>query len=260
MPSEWTTDENHALLTDLYQLTMLQAYFEEGMDEEATFDLFVRRIKQRNFLLAAGLDTILHYLETIRFTDAALTYLRSLDLFKESFLEYLAAFRFEGDVYAIREGTAFFPDEPVVQVVAPIGQAQLVETFLLNQITFQSGIASKAARVVHAAQGRTVADFGARRVHGADAANRAVRAYHIAGLDSTSNVLGGMMYGVDLAGTMAHSYIEAFDSEAEAFEAFARLYPSTTLLVDTYDTVQGVKQIGRASCREVGLHRVVYRG
>lgn len=244
MPAhKWTDDSNAALLTDLYQLTMLQAYHREQMNEEAVFDLFIRRLRSRNFLLSAGLDTVLHYLETIRFTDEAVDYLATLGLFDEAFLNHLKDFRFSGSVYAIPEGTPFFPDESVLQVVAPIQEAQLIETFILNQITFQTGIASKAARVVTAASGALVADFGARRMHGADAANRAVRAYHIAGIDSTSNVLGGMMYGIDVTGTMAHSYIEAFDTEREAFEAFVRMYPKTTLLVDTYDTHAAIRLV-----------------
>lgn len=246
---QWVDDDNAALLTDLYQLTMLQAYFEEQMQEEAVFDLFIRRLKNRNFLLAAGLDTVLHYLETVHFTDESLDYLASLGHFNEAFLDDLADFRFTGSVYAMPEGTPFFANESVLQVLAPIGQAQLIETFLLNQITFQTGVASKACRVVHAAQGRLVADFGARRMHGADATTRGARAYHIAGIDSTSNVLAGKMYGLNVTGTMAHSYIEAHLSEEEAFEPFARLYEDTTLLVDTYDTLRGVEKVVELSKR-----------
>ena len=239
----WTNDDNAVLLTDLYQLTMLQAYVDERMDETAVFDLFFRRMRKRNYLLAAGLDTVLHYLETLRFTDESLQYLDSLGIFGRDFLEYLEDFRFTGSVYAMPEGTPFFPDESVLQVVAPIPQAQLVETFILNQITFQTNAATKARRVIHAAAGRPVADFGARRMHGADATMRAARAYSIAGLDDTSNVLAAAAYGMNASGTMAHSYIEAHDNEDDAFRRFARLYPGTTLLVDTYDTLDAVRRI-----------------
>ncbi|QXD16618.1 nicotinate phosphoribosyltransferase [Rhodocaloribacter litoris] len=249
--AHWVDDAGAALFTDLYQLTMLQAYFREGMDEEAVFDLFVRRLRHRNFLLACGLDTVLHYLETLRFTPEALDYLASLGLFGNDFLTYLADFRFTGDVYAVPEGTPVFAGEPLLEVVAPIGQAQLVETFLLNQITFQTGVASKAVRVVQAAAGRTVVDFGMRRMHGADAALKAARAYHIAGVQATSNVLAGHAYGLRVTGTMAHSYIEAHRDEGDAFRAFARLYPGTTLLVDTYDTLEGVRRVIRLA-REQG--------
>ena len=244
MPTDaWMRADQSALFTDLYQLTMLQAYVREGMQEEAVFDLFIRRQRERAYFLACGLETVLAYLESVRFTSDAIDYLKTLGLFADDFLEYLAHVRFTGSVYAVREGTPVFAGEPLLQVVAPIGEAQLVETFLLNQITFQTGIASKASRVVHAAQGRPVADFGMRRMHGADAPLKAVRAYHIAGVASTSNVLAGQLYGMPVTGTMAHSYIEAHASEAEAFRAFASLYPGTTLLVDTYDTVDGVRRL-----------------
>jgi len=235
------------LFTDLYQLTMLQAYFREDMTAPAVFDLFVRRLGARNYLLACGLDTVLSFLEDLRFTDEEIDYLAEQDAFEDDFLEHLAGFRFTGDVYALAEGTPVFADEPILEVVAPIGEAQLVETYLLNQITFQTGLASKAARVVHAARRdgthRAVADFGMRRMHGTDAAMKAARACHIAGVDSTSNVLAGQTYGLPITGTMAHSYVEAHDAEVEAFEAFAQLYPETTLLVDTYDTLDGVRKV-----------------
>lgn len=240
----WATEDNIALFTDLYELTMLQAYYRENLDMAvATFDLFVRRTPGRNYLLACGLDTVLQYLETLHFTQEALDYLASLGRFEPDFLDYLSRLRFTGDVYAIPEGTPVFAGEPLLQVVAPIGQAQLIETFVLNQITFQTGIASKASRVVQAAQGRLIADFGARRMHGADAALKAVRAYYIAGIQSTSLVLGGQLFGVPVTGTMAHSYIEAHPTEEDAFRAFASLYPGTTLLVDTYDTLEGVRKV-----------------
>jgi len=239
--------ETAALYTDLYQLTMLQAYWREGMDETAVFDLFVRRLKDRNYLLACGLEQALHYLENLSFSDEALAYLDEQDQFTDDFLEWLADFEFTGDVYAVPEGTPVFPDEPILEVVAPIGEAQLAETFLLNQITVQTTLASKATRVVQAAtadgEDRLVADFGMRRMHGTDAAMKAARAFHIAGVDATSNVAGGQAYGLPITGTMAHSYVEAHDSEIEAFHEFSDLYPETILLVDTYDTLDGVRKV-----------------
>ena len=239
--------DTSALYTDLYQLTMLQAYWREGMDEPAVFDLFVRRLKDRNYLLACGLEQALEFLETLSFSEEALDYLATQDPFEPAFLDWLSGFAFTGDVYAVSEGTPVFPDEPLVEVVAPIGEAQLVETFLLNQLTFQTTIASKASRVVGAARAdgtdRLVADFGMRRTHGTDAAMKAARAGYIAGVDATSNVAAGQAYDLPITGTMAHSYIEAHDSEMEAFRAFSDLYPETILLVDTYDTLDGVRKV-----------------
>lgn len=244
---DYFRSETSALYTDLYQLTMLQAYWREGMDETAVFDLFVRRLKDRNYLLACGLEQVLQYLEHLSFSSEAIAYLERQDQFDDAFLRWLGDFEFTGDVYAIPEGTPVFPDEPIVEVVAPIGEAQLVETFLLNQISFQTTIASKAARVVAAARDggvdRLVADFGMRRMHGTDAAMKAARAAYIAGVDATSNVAAGEAYDIPITGTMAHSYIEAHDSEIEAFRAFSDLYPETILLVDTYDTLDGVQKV-----------------
>lgn len=236
--------EASALFTDLYELTMLQAYFEEAMHETAVFSLFVRRLPQRrNFLLACGLDTVLSQLETLRFAPADLDYLASLGLFSERFLQWLADYRFTGDVYAVAEGTPVFANEPLLEVVAPLPQAQLIETLVMNQISLQTVLASKAARMVTAARGRPVIDFGARRMHGLDAAIKAARAFHVAGVAGTSNVLAGRLYGVPVLGTMAHSYIQAHDNEAAAFADFARLYPETVLLVDTYDTLTGIERV-----------------
>jgi nicotinate phosphoribosyltransferase len=241
-----------ALLTDFYQLTMLQAYFEEQMQDTAVFSLFIRRLpERRNYLLACGLDDVLSYLETLRFDDHALRYLRSLGRFSERFLEHLERFRFTGDVYAVAEGTPIFPHEPILEVVAPIGEAQLIETFIINQIQLQTMLASKAARVVEAAQGRRVVDFGLRRIHGLDAGMKAARAFHIAGVHATSNVAAGQAYGVELSGTMAHSYVQAHGDEYDAFRAFARLYGDTVLLVDTYDTLAAVEKIVELA-REMG--------
>jgi nicotinate phosphoribosyltransferase len=233
-----------ALLTDLYELTMLQAYFEERMHEIATFSLFVRRLpERRNYLLACGLDDALGVLETLRFDEAALAYLESLGRFSDRFLRHLKELRFTGDVYAVPEGTPVFAAEPIVEISAPIAEAQLVETIVMNQIHLQTLLASKAARVVTAAQGREVIDFGLRRMHGIDAGLKAARAFHIAGVDATSNVAAGQAYGLRVSGTLAHSYIQAHDSEYDAFRAFARVYPDTVLLVDTYDTLAGVRKV-----------------
>jgi nicotinate phosphoribosyltransferase len=240
---EWITDERAALFTDLYQLTMLQAYHAEGMRENAVFELFVRRLVDRNYLIFSGLDTVLHYLETLRFAEEDVAYLASLNLFEDSFLEELESFRFTGSVLAVPEGTPVFAGEPLLQVEAPIAEAQLVETFILNQITFQTNLASKASRVVCAAGDARVIDFGARRIHGTDAALRAARAAYVAGAAATSNVLAGRIYGIPVAGTMAHSYVQAHDDEDEALLAFARMYPNTTLLVDTYDTLAAVERL-----------------
>ncbi|PSQ97599.1 MAG: nicotinate phosphoribosyltransferase [Bacteroidetes bacterium SW_9_63_38] len=239
--------ETAALYTDLYQLTMLQAYRREGMDETAVFDLFARRLRDRSYLVACGIEQALEYLKELSFSEEAIDYLTEQPQFDDAFLEWLADFEFTGDVYAVPEGTPVFPDEPIVEVVAPIGEAQLVETFLLNQITVQTTIASKAARVVQAARDdgtdRVVADFGMRRVHGTDAAMKASRAAYIAGVDATSNVAAGQAYDIPITGTMAHSYVEAHDSEMEAFREFEALYPETILLVDTYDTLDGVRKV-----------------
>jgi nicotinate phosphoribosyltransferase len=248
----WVTDANAALLTDLYELTMLQAYWREGMLDEAVFTLFVRRLPpSRNYLLVCGLDDALRYLERVRFDRDALDFLAGLGHFRPEFLEWLAAFRFTGDVYAVPEGTPVFADEPILEVVAPLPEAQLAETFVMNQVHFQTVIASKAARIVQAAEGRAVVDFGLRRMHGADAGIKAARACYVAGAAATSNVLAGRLYGVPVAGTMAHSYVQAHDRELDAFRSFAALYPTTILLVDTYDSIEGVKRV-IALARELG--------
>ena len=241
-----TSGSQLALLTDLYELTMVQAYHRAAMHESATFELFFRELpSERNFAVAAGLDDVLGYLETLRFTDDDLDYLQQQPQFDAEFIDWLATFRFTGDVYAMPEGTVFFPHEPVLQVVAPLPEAQLVETMLINQVHLQTIAASKAARVVLAAQGRTVVDFGARRAHGIDAALKMARCCYLAGAAGTSNVLAGRRYGIPIFGTMAHSYVQAFGDELAAWEHFARMYPDTTLLVDTYDTLGGVRNVVR---------------
>lgn len=232
------------LFTDLYELTMLQGYFDAKMDAKACFSLFVRRLPQaRDYLLACGIDPALAALEQVSFSSESIAYLKSLGTFSDAFLDWLTDFRFTGDVYAVKEGTPVFANEPILEVVAPIAEAQLVETLIMNAVHHQTTMATKAARVVTAAQGRTVIDFGGRRMHGLSAALDAPRAFHIAGVDATSNVLAGMRHGVPVAGTMAHSFIEAFPSEPEAFASFVQSFPDTTLLVDTYDTGDGVKAV-----------------
>ena len=243
-PAESSAGGGLALFTDLYQLTMLQAYFEERMTERAVFSLFVRRLPpRRNFLIACGLDAVLDYLESLRFTQRDLAYLGSLGMFSDRFLAWLADFRFTGDVHAVREGAPVFANEPILEVDAPLPEAQLIETFVMNQVQLQTMLASKAHRVVTAARGRSVIDFGARRMHGTDAAVNAARAFWIAGVNATSNVLAGRRLGIPVAGTLAHSYIQAHGDETAAFRAFSKLYPDTVLLVDTYDTLAGVEKV-----------------
>ena len=235
---------NQALFTDLYELTMAQAYQAEGMDQIAVFELAFREMPEnRNYIVAAGFQDVLDFLTGFHFSAEELGYLRGIGSFSEAFLKGLERLRFTGNVYAVPEGTLAFPNEPLLQVIAPITEAQLIETFVLNQIHFQSIAATKAARVVAAAQGRAVIDFGSRRSHGTDAALKVARATYLAGGDGTSNVLAGKIYGIPMFGTMAHSYIQAHDDESTSFDYFARLYPETTLLVDTYDTLAGVRKV-----------------
>lgn len=233
-----------ALFTDLYELTMLQAYLEEGLTEPAVFSLSVRRLPaRRNYLLACGIDTVVDQLERLSFDDDDLAYLASLGLFNDRFLAWLAGFRFSGAVQAVPDGTPLFANEPILEVSAPLPEAQLIETLVMNQVHLQTVLASKAVRVVNAARGRPLVDFGARRMHGLDAALKAARAFYIGGVTATSNVLAGKQYGIPVAGTMAHSYIQAHEDEAAAFQTFAALYPQTILLVDTYDTLAGVHKV-----------------
>jgi len=238
------TPQNMGLLTDLYELTMADSYFRQGMNDPATFDVFVRELpSDRAFLVSAGLEAVLYYLEHVRFDREALAYLRSLRRFSEGFLDYLRDFRFSGSVRAIPEGEVFFPQEPLVEVSAPRIETQLIETFLLNTLNFQVTIASKAARVVLAAQGRDVIDFSPRRDHGADAALKVARAAYIGGCVGTSCVLAGHLYGIPVFGTMAHSYVMSFPDELAAFRAFATDFPgSVVLLIDTYDTLKGAER------------------
>ena len=231
-------DQTSALLTDLYQLTMLQAYFDRGMNDTAVFEFFVRRLPEnRNFLLAAGLEQATEYLEALRFTDGELAWLERCGRFHPRFVASLADLRFTGSVEAMPEGSVFFPNEPILRVTAPLREAQLVETRIINLLQFQTMVATKAARVRLAATGHLLVDFGLRRAHGAEAALLSARASYLAGFDGSSNVLAGMRWDIPIFGTMAHSFIQAHDDETAAFEDFARSHPNAnTLLIDTYDT------------------------
>jgi len=243
--------ESSSLLTDLYQLTMLQAYFEQGMNDTAVFEFFVRRLPQhRGFLMAAGLEQTLQFLENLRFTEKDLDWIRHSGRFSREFPDQLAALHFTGDVHAMPEGSVFFADEPILRVTAPIPQAQLIESRLINLLHYQTLVASKAARIVLTAPGKLLVDFGMRRAHGAEAALFAARASYIAGFSGTSNVLAGAEFGIPTSGTMAHSFIEAHDSEELAFEHFARAQPeNVTLLIDTYDTEAGARKVARMATR-----------
>ena len=240
----WVSDDNVAAFVDLYEVTMAASYFAHGMNEPATFELSVRQLPPgRGFLVACGLEDALAYLDGLAFSDDAIDYLRSLGTFDEAFLDFLARLRFSGDVWAVPEGEAVFANEPLLRVTAPLIEAQLAETFLLNALTFQTMIATKAARVALACGDRAFVDFSGRRDHGADAALRVARASFVGGASGTSNVLAGQMYGLDLSGTMAHSYVLSFPDEAEAFRAYAHDFPeSAVLLIDTYDTIEGARR------------------
>jgi nicotinate phosphoribosyltransferase len=239
----YQNEENMALFTDLYELTMCASYFDNKQFEPATFDLFIRRLPpSRSYFLFAGLEQVLLYLKKVRFTEEQICYLRGQG-FKEDFLEFLRTFRFTGEVWAVPEGTVAFPNEPLIRVTAPIIEAQLVETFLLNTVNLQTMIATKASQVVQVAQGKPVIEFGLRREHGIDAGMKVARSSYIAGCRGTSNVLAGMSYGIPVFGTMAHSFIMSYEREIDAFRAFAKTFPSkSTLLIDTYDDMAGAEK------------------
>src|SRR6185436_3383217 len=237
-----------ALSTDLYELTMIGGYYVAGVSGRATFDLFVRQLPPtRNYLVAAGLDQVLDFLESLRFTADEVDYLRTVPALAKlprEFFEYLSALRFTGDVWAIEEGTPVFAHEPLVRVTAPLAEAQLVETALIAEIMFPTSVASRASRVVEAAAGRGVMEFGARRAHGIDAGIRAARAAYLAGFDSSSLVEAGRRYGIPLSGTMAHSWVMAFADEASAFRAYANVYGADAVFIlDTYDALAAARTI-----------------
>ena len=231
-------------LTDLYQLTMVQSYLDHGMKDTAVFEFFVRRLPpKRNFLLAAGLEQLVSFLEQIRFSDDELEYLANSGFFRSNLIDYLEKFRFSGSLDAMPEGTVLFANEPMVRISAPLPEAQLIETRLINLLQLPTLVATKAARCRLAADDKLLVDFGLRRAHGAEAGMLAARASYLAGFNGTSNVLAGQEYGIPIYGTMAHSYIQAHDSETEAFRHFAQSQPENlVLLIDTYDTCRGAKR------------------
>ncbi|MBW2246483.1 MAG: nicotinate phosphoribosyltransferase [Deltaproteobacteria bacterium] len=231
------------LFTDLYELTMAASYFAHQVFSTATFSLFIREnYLKRNFFVAAGLEDVLNELAAFRFSEQDIKYLQTTGIFSKDFLSYLAGLRFSGKIFAMPEGTIFFANEPVLEVTAPIIEAQLIETFLLNTIGFQSMIASKAARCVHIAGNRPLIDFSLRRTQGQDAGHNVARSTYLAGFAATSNVLAGQMYGIPISGTMAHSYIEAFSGDLAAFSAYSETFPDNSIfLIDTYNTIDGAK-------------------
>jgi nicotinate phosphoribosyltransferase len=243
---------NMTLLTDLYQLTMVGGYYLLGKkDQKANFDLFFRKIPENGgFCVAAGLEQVIRYIQNIHLEPEEIEYLRRLELFTEEVIEYFQQLRFTGDLYAVPEGTLVFPQEPVIRVTAPLPEAQLIETALLNIVNFQTLVATKTARLVNSAAGDPVVEFGVRRAQGPDGGMSAARAAFIGGAAATSNVMAGKVFGIPIRGTMAHSWVESFPSEIDSFRAFARVYPQNCiLLVDTYDTLRsGVPnaiQVGR---------------
>ena len=240
--------EHSGLLTDLYELTMAAGYVETRFEARATFELFVRTFPaRRSYLVAAGLEQALEFLQNVRFTAEEIAYLRQHPAFQhigQSFFDYLVKFRFTGDVWAMPEGAAFFPGEPFLRVTGPIAEAQIVETYLLATLNFQTMIASKAARVVAAARGRNVIEFGTRRAHGIESGVLAARAAYIGGCQGTSNVMAGERFGIPTFGTQAHSWIMAHEDEEEAFRKFLDIFPDhAILLVDTYDVRAAVEKI-----------------
>ena len=243
------------LLTDLYELTMLQAYYERGMTDPAVFELFVRKLPpKRDFLVAAGLEQALDFIEGMRFGEEELDWIRTCGHFKPAFADRLAKLRFTGDVHALPEGTILFPNEPLLRVTAPLPEAQLLETRVLNLVHFQTAIASKAARSRLAAGAKGLIDFGLRRAHGAEAGLLAARASYLAGFDGTSTAFAGARFGIPVFGTMAHSFVQAHDVEADAFAHFAAAFPEkAVLLIDTYDTVEGARIAVRATPKLKGV-------
>jgi nicotinate phosphoribosyltransferase len=233
------------LTTDLYELNMVQAYLDRGEDNEAVFEFFVRKLPpRRGFLLAAGLEDALDFLETVKYSDEEIAWLKDTGRFRANLIDYLADFRFTGDVHAIPEGTVCFPPEPLLRVTAPLAQAQLVESRLINILHYQTLIASKAARMVLAAPSKVLSDFGLRTAHGAEAGLYSARASYSAGFAGAANVLAGVRYGIPVVGTMAHSYVQTHDNEMQAFEDFARARPEgVILLIDTYDTEAAARKV-----------------
>ena len=258
---DFLKEENMSLFTDFYELTMCASYFDNKKFEPATFDLFIRRLPEnRSYFLFAGLEQVLLFLKSVKFTEEHLSYLKEQG-FDQQFLGYLRNFKFTGDVWAVPEGTVAFPCEPLIRVTAPIIEAQLVETFLLNTVNLQTTIATKASRVVNAAKGKSIIEFGLRREHGIDAGMKVARCSYIAGCQGTSNVLAGLSYGIPIFGTMAHSFVMSYEKEIDAFRAFAKTFPDkSTLLIDTYDEIAGAekaatvaKELEKKGCRLGGV-------
>jgi nicotinate phosphoribosyltransferase len=239
-------DAHLGLLTDLYELTMAAGYFVHGMAEQrATFDLWIRHLPVcRNYLVCAGLEQVVHYLQHLHFSDEEIEFLRAHPVFQatpDAWFQRLAKLRFTGDLWAAPEGTVVFAGEPLLRVTGPLMEAQIVETYLMTTITMQTMVASKAARIVSVAGGRPIVDFGSRRAHGPQAGLLAARASYIAGCQGTSNVEAGRLLGIPTFGTQAHSWVTAFDDEKEAFRTFGQVFPTATMLIDTFDSIQGVK-------------------
>ncbi|HEX5978862.1 MAG TPA: nicotinate phosphoribosyltransferase [Nitrososphaeraceae archaeon] len=253
-------NDGPSLCTDLYQLTMAAAYYaspNQISNSQGIFEMFVRKLPlNRSYIVAAGLEQALQFILGLGFTNKQISYIRSFDVFKnveENFYEYLKTFKFRGTVWAVPEGTILFPNEPLLRVEAPIIEAQIIETYILSIINFQSLIATKASRIVSAARGKSVIEFGSRRAHGPQAGFLAARASFIGGCAGTSNVLAGLELGIPVFGTMAHSFIMSFEKEEEAFQQFNRVFPSGFLLVDTYDSIRAVKKIIQAGIHTNGI-------
>ncbi|MBF5058137.1 nicotinate phosphoribosyltransferase [Alcanivorax sp. 521-1] len=243
MTAVWPRVDELGLLTDLYELNMAQAYHLDGKSGEAVFSLFYRVLPgQRNYVVACGQEHAARLITELRFPEEQVRRLAPLG-FRDEFLDWLADFRFSGEVRVVPEGSLVFPQEPLLELRAPVAEGQLLESLLMNYVNLETLLASKAARVVQAAAGIPVLDFGMRRMHGLEAAWRSVRAYRVAGIGATSNVLGGLSFDLPLRGTMAHSYIQSFDREIDAFRRYAQDYPGTTLLVDTYDSLAAVDKV-----------------
>ena len=251
-------EDEIGLLTDLYELTMAAAYWSHGLNERATFELYFRRLPQnRSYIVSAGLEQALHYLTSLKFTPKAIEHLRSLEVFRTvdpAFWDFLAELKFTGEVRALSEGTPVFPLEPVLQITAPLIEAQIAETYLLSVINMQSMVATKSARIVRAARGRGCVDFGTRRAHGPQAGLYAARASYIGGCIGTSNVLAGKICDIPVYGTAAHSFTMSFPTELQAFQAYARVFPDQTiLLIDTYDTLAAANKVKQVDADVKGV-------
>jgi nicotinate phosphoribosyltransferase len=245
---DFVNEENMSMLTDLYELTMCASYFDNKKLEPATFDLFIRRLPpSRSYFLFAGLEQILRFLKKAKFDEDHIVFMKKQG-FKDDFLDYLRNFRFTGEVWSIPEGTVVFPTEPLIRVTAPIIEAQIIETFILNTVNLQTTIATKASRVTNAAKNKPIIEFGLRREHGTDAGMKVARSSYIAGCAGTSNVLAGMEYGIPVFGTMAHSFVMSFNKEIDSFRAFTKTFPDgSTLLIDTFDNIKGAENAAKVA-------------